>query len=95
VSGVEDHLDDFDYEERPEGSEWCDRCQGLGMADCRCGGDQCYCQNYGEMECPTCHGEGWWVPTPAQLAARAEHAKWLKEWWSRPSEESSGEGDHE
>jgi hypothetical protein len=79
----DDDPDDFDYEERPEGAEWCDRCQGLGMADCRCGGDQCYCQNYGEMECPTCHGEGWWVPTAAQLQARAETAKWLRELWER------------
>jgi hypothetical protein len=80
---MSEDMDDFDYEDRPEGAEWCDRCQGLGMADCYCGGDQCYCQNNGEMECPTCHGEGWWVPTPAQLTARAETAKWMRELWAK------------
>lgn len=53
MAGEPDDYDDFDYEERPEGAEWCDRCQGMGIAECHCGGDQCYCENYGEMECPT------------------------------------------
>lgn len=74
--------DNFDeYEEREEGSEWCDRCQGLGTADCYCGGDQCYCENYGEIECPQCNGEGYWTPTEKQLADRAENAVWWRGLW--------------
>jgi hypothetical protein len=84
MSDPEDY-DEHDYEERPEGAEWCDRCQGLGMADCHCGGDQCYCENNGEMECPTCNGEGWWVPTPAQLEHRAQMAKWWREYQDKLS----------
>jgi hypothetical protein len=64
----EDYFDD----ELPENAVWCDRCQGMGIANCYCGGDQCYCENYGEMECPRCHGEGFYVPTPAQLKREAE-----------------------
>lgn len=63
----------------PAGAEWCDLCQGMGVANCYCGGDQCYCENYGEMECPRCDGEGYFVPTPAFKAARAESAKWWAE----------------
>lgn len=29
-------------------------CDGLGMLDCRCGGDQCACHNHGEVECYGC-----------------------------------------
>lgn len=75
----DDRFEDFEYDERDENAEWCDRCQGTGTANCYCGGDQCYCQNYGEMECPTCHGEGWFVPTPAQIEARKEAASWWGE----------------
>ena len=67
----------------PADAEWCDRCQGLGIADCHCGGDQCYCENYGEMECPQCHGEGYFVPTPAFKEARKQHAIWLRDLWNR------------
>ena len=74
---------EYDDGEMPEGAEWCDRCQGSGITDCRCGGDQCYCRNGGEMDCPTCHGEGFWTPTPAQLEARAKHAEWMQDWWAR------------
>lgn len=74
----DDEIDFYD-----DDSEWCDRCQGLGTAECHCGGDQCYCENYGEMECPTCHGEGRWTPTPAQIADRAETARWWAEFNAR------------
>lgn len=36
----------------------CPHCGGLATVICRCGGDQCYCDNYGEKECPVCWGEG-------------------------------------
>ncbi|URI15927.1 hypothetical protein [Brevundimonas albigilva] len=36
----------------------CPRCLGDGTVDCHCGGDLCVCDNYGERDCPVCHGEG-------------------------------------
>lgn len=36
----------------------CPRCSGWGFVDCHCGGDLCVCENYGERDCPLCHGEG-------------------------------------
>ena len=81
MSDLDDYLDDF--EEMPEGAEWCDRCQGLGTAECYCGGDQCYCENYGEMECPRCGGEGYWVPTEAQKKAREAGAAFIREMWAK------------
>lgn len=36
----------------------CPRCSGWGFIDCHCGGDLCVCDNYGEADCPLCHGEG-------------------------------------
>ena len=71
------------YDDRDEHAEWCDRCQGTGSVDCHCGGDLCFCANGGEMDCPQCHGEGEWSPTPAQIAARIETAKWMRELWDR------------
>lgn len=82
IPSADDYGDFYDYEELPEGAEWCDRCQGLGTAECYCGGDQCYCENYGEMDCPRCHGEGYWVPTEAQKRARIEEAVWLRKVWA-------------
>lgn len=63
----------------PEGAEYCDRCCGMGIANCYCGGDQCYCDNNGEMECPQCDGEGMFVPSAAFKAARAESARMWRE----------------
>ena len=36
----------------------CPRCSGWGFVDCHCGGDLCVCENYGQRDCPLCHGEG-------------------------------------
>ncbi len=100
MSGVLDQ-DEYEYDDDrdeplPEGSEWCDRCQGGGIANCYCGGDQCYCENYGEMECPTCHGAGWWVPTQAEIAQRAELAELMRKVWAEnpvpPAHDSDGRG---
>ena len=34
--------------------QFCTKCQNTGAARCRCGGDQCYCENQGETFCPDC-----------------------------------------
>lgn len=31
-----------------------ERCGGLGIIDCHCGGDLCVCHNHGEVECFGC-----------------------------------------
>lgn len=53
---MSDHEHDFDYDD--DQSVTCPRCSGGGSVDCHCGGDLCVCENYGERDCPTCHGEG-------------------------------------
>lgn len=30
----------------------CELCGDTGFVDCRCGGDLCVCDNYGEQRCP-------------------------------------------
>lgn len=53
----------------------CPRCDGWGHVDCYCGGDLCVCDNYGEMTCPACGGEG--------SVSEAQHEKYLaaqREW---------------
>jgi len=44
---------DGDYDEVDD-APFCFRCQNSGSVPCRCGGDQCYCSNYGELPCPSC-----------------------------------------
>ncbi len=48
--------DEYDF--RDDDGVACPRCYGGGTVDCNCGGDLCVCENYGERDCPTCHGEG-------------------------------------
>lgn len=36
----------------PEPVGPCELCDDTGFVDCRCGGDLCVCDNYGEMRCP-------------------------------------------
>jgi hypothetical protein len=76
----------------PEGALWCDRCQGMGTAICHCGGDQCYCENNGEMECPRCHGEGYYVLTPEQAKREAEDAAAWREIMGRALATPEGDG---
>lgn len=84
VIGMQDHVspsvqrgdmtDDFDAFDFPENSAWCERCQGTGSVECYCGGDQCYCRNGGERDCPRCYGErSYFVRTvlPLSSAGRA------------------------
>jgi hypothetical protein len=81
----------------PSNAEWCDRCQGMGTEDCDCGGDFCVCGAYDNLTCRRCGGEGYWIPTPADLAARKEHAKWWNELhqWLRDSDGNPKGGDSE
>lgn len=60
----------------PEDAEWCDRCQGMGTEECLCCGDFCCCGTGDSLECRRCQGEGYWVPTAADKAARLEQARW-------------------
>lgn len=91
-----DYDDFYDDEEWPEGAELCDRCGGMGIANCYCGGDLCICENYGEMECPLCDGEGHWVPTEAYKKSRAEYAEMMRRIWAEDAaqgiEASGGDG---
>lgn len=50
---------DYDHFEPyiPDGHVLCPRCYGSMEVDCRCGGDQCYCDNHGDKPCPFCGGE--------------------------------------
>lgn len=45
AKGTYEELFDDDFPER---------CGGMGIVDCRCGGDLCVCHNHGEVECPGC-----------------------------------------
>jgi len=77
--------EDFDYHEIddpiPDGMVCCPRCDGWRQVDCHCGGDLCVCDNYGEEDCPMCHGEG--VVTQVRydkwLERRREYAKVMRE----------------
>ena len=49
-------FDEFDFDD--DDPAICPKCMGQCSVDCYCGGDLCVCDNYGEMDCPLCHGEG-------------------------------------
>lgn len=49
-----DDIDDYDESEACA----CPRCMGMCSINCYCGGDQCYCDNQGDMDCPTCEARG-------------------------------------
>ena len=53
---MDEECDDFDF--MPDESAVCPKCMGMCSVDCYCGGDLCVCDNYGEMDCPLCNGEG-------------------------------------
>lgn len=79
----ESNADDGFYDDAgrwwPKDAEWCDRCQGMGTEECLCGGDFCCCGTGDALECSRCHGEGYWIPTAADKAARIEQARWWAE----------------
>lgn len=49
---------DHGFDDHTEGHVNCPKCDGWREVDCHCGGDLCVCENYGNRECPVCHGEG-------------------------------------
>jgi hypothetical protein len=51
--------DDYDEDYFDEEGVTCPRCDGWRTVTCYCGGDQCYCTNDGEKDCPLCWGEGY------------------------------------
>lgn len=54
------HQDGQKYWHAGENDGLRQRCGGTGTLECNCGGDQCYCGNFGEAECfgcPDCEGE--------------------------------------
>ena len=59
---MDDPAEVWDDDGWPGEAVWCERCQGMGSVNCYCGGDLCVCENYGEADCPRCHGEGAYVP---------------------------------
>lgn len=86
-----DDLDDWYDDTIPEGMIWCDRCQGMGIANCYCGGDQCYCLNYGEMECPRCGGEGYHrAPTPEEIKRAVELRALMVQSFANPPADTKG-----
>lgn len=71
----------------------CPRCDGYGSISCYCGGDQCYCSNDGEQECPFCLGESEVSQTRFEYFIRreAEHAKERAEVWAALRNSGGGE----
>lgn len=62
----------------PSNAEWCDRCQGMGTEECMCAGDFCCCGAGDNLECRRCHGDGYYILTPAmKQAGRMGSTDWL------------------
>lgn len=79
----DDEIDDFySYPECVA----CPHCMGGGFVACRCGGDQCYCDNHGDAPCPVCHGEGEASEDRAQQyrAAEQEAREAMRKAWEAP-----------
>lgn len=80
-ASMADDFDDYydDYDEGPP----CPLCDGWKTVNCYCGGDQCYCENYGEKDCPLCYGEGVASPERAEayLAHDREMAAVMRKFW--------------
>lgn len=72
---MSDEYEDYDYDDPyddyDEGPP-CPRCDGHRTVNCYCGGDQCYCENYGEKDCPLCYGEGVADPKRAEKYLETE-----------------------
>ncbi|HKJ60616.1 MAG TPA: hypothetical protein VKA94_01280 [Hyphomicrobiales bacterium] len=66
-----DPFDDDYYDDDGEGPP-CPRCDGDGIVNCYCGGDQCFCENHGEKDCPLCYGEGVADPARAEKYLESE-----------------------
>ena len=66
----DDKIDHDDNEPLPDGMVPCPRCDGWRQVECHCGGDLCVCENYGEMDCPMCYGEG--------IVSEERYQKWAE-----------------
>lgn len=71
MSDPYDPFDDDYFDDDGEGPP-CPRCDGDGTVNCYCGGDFCVCENYGEKDCPLCHGEGVADPERAEKYLETE-----------------------
>jgi hypothetical protein len=83
VSDPHEDYDAYMYDDiLPEGMVVCDRCNGDGEVDCRCGGDLCFCGE-GEVTCPVCHGEEYITKERWEKRAAA-HREIMKALWGDP-----------
>lgn len=77
------HMDGTTYWHASEPSEGLDYgCSGTGYVNCHCGGDQCVCGNFGEVEChgcEDCDNRGEWDPDVEDDIGRMEdeEGEWL------------------
>lgn len=42
------------FEELFDSAVFQNTCGGLGILECRCGGEFCVCHHHGQLECPGC-----------------------------------------
>lgn len=86
MDAVREDQHEHDYDDAHDGV-MCPRCMGMASINCHCGGDLCVCENYGEMDCPYCHGEGAVSPQDydAYLDRQREIAKLWKEAFDKES----------
>lgn len=91
----EERDDFYDYcDGPPDGHVLCPRCDGHQVVNCRCGGDLCVCDNYGEEPCPFCGGEyggeGYVEKAKADryIATQAEYIKAFRESMERAEAEA-------
>lgn len=82
--------DYYDEGEIPEGMVICDRCNGEGEVDCRCGGDFCLCGAASELTCPVCHGEEWITKERWEKRAKA-HREIMEALWGKPKSDPAPE----
>ena len=83
-------FEDFYDDEWPEGAVVCDRCNGEGEVDCRCGGDFCCCGANDELTCPVCHGEEYITKERWEKRAKA-HREIMEALWGKPKSDPEAE----
>jgi hypothetical protein len=85
--------DDYDEDYFDEEGVTCPRCDGHRTVNCYCGGDQCFCENYGEKDCPLCWGEGYVDQDAADkyLEQEREMAAVLRKAWEEAAAKDKDE----